>query len=80
MGADALRGGERSGEMRIWSVSLQKEVYPKDLPLEDLIHNLKSIEIDEGSCWMPETETKEGYASINEAIRRLKRGAISEQK
>ena len=29
--------------MRIWSVSLQKEVYPKDLPLEDLIDNLKSI-------------------------------------
>jgi len=59
--------------MRIWSVSLQKEVYPKDLPLEDLIDNLKSIEID-GGTWDPETQEKEGYASINEAIRRLKEG------
>lgn len=66
--------------MRIWSVSLQKEVYPKDLPLEDLIYNLKFIEIDGSSYWMPETQTKEGYASINEAIRRLKKGAINEQK
>ena len=60
--------------MKIWSVSLQKEVYPKDLPTKDLIHTLKAIRIDSESGWMPETETREGYVAINEAIRRLKEG------
>ena len=61
--------------MRIWSVGLQKEVYPKDLPTKDLIHILKSIKVD-GGCWMPETEEREGYAAINEAIRRLNESEV----
>lgn len=60
--------------MKIWSISLQKEVLPKDLPLEDLVDLLESISIDSSDCWMPETETKEGYAAIKEAVRRLKEG------
>lgn len=63
--------------MKIWSVSLQKEVYPKDLPIKDLIHILKSVKVDSSDCWMPETEKREGYAAINEAVRRLQEGSAN---
>jgi len=58
--------------VKIWSVTKQKDVNPKDLPLKDLIDILDNISIDVSDCWMPETEKNEGYAAIAEAIRRLK--------
>lgn len=75
------RGNQKTREsgyrMKIWSVSLQKEVYPKDLPIKDLIHILKSVKVDSSDCWMPETEKREGYAAINEAVRRLQEGGAN---
>ena len=58
--------------MKVWSRTKQEDVDPKDLPLKDLIYILDHIGIDVSDCWMPETEKKEGYAAIDEAIRRLK--------
>ena len=47
------------------------DVKPGDLTTKELVHELKSIVVD-GGGWMPETTEKEGYAAINEAVRRLK--------
>lgn len=58
--------------MKIWSVKLHKDVYPKDLPMTDLVRILNNISIDTDDSWMPEQDAKEGYAAIKEAIRRLK--------
>lgn len=59
--------------MKIWSRTKQEDVDPKDLPLKDLIYILDHISIDVSECWLPDTAKKEGYAAIDEAIRRLKK-------
>ncbi len=58
---------------KIWSRTKQEDVKPEELPLKDLIYILDHISIDVSDCWMPDTEKKEGYAAIEEAIRRLKK-------
>ena len=57
---------------KIWSVTKQEDVKPEELPLKDLIDILDHISIDVSDRWMPETDKREGYAAIAEAIRRLK--------
>ena len=51
------------------------EVDPKDLTTSELCEILDRIEIASEDSWMPETEKREGYAAIEEAIRRLKEGS-----
>lgn len=57
---------------KIWSIKLQKHVYPKDLPVGELVRILNSISVDTSEYWLPETQSTEAYAAIKEAIRRLK--------
>jgi hypothetical protein len=59
--------------MKIWSQSLEKEVEPEKVPLEDLIDILYSIyiETDASGDFLPKCEIEEKYAAIDEAVRRL---------